>query len=79
MGIIEIKSSARDPGSRAKICVYSKDSSCWYAVTVIVKKKDLISALQRFRKLNASSLSVSKPYYIFQNKSKAVVKLLGNS
>ena len=26
-GIIEIKSSARDPGSRAKICVYSKDSS----------------------------------------------------
>ena len=26
-GIIEIKSSARDPGSRAKICVKSKDSS----------------------------------------------------
>jgi transcription termination/antitermination protein NusA len=26
-GIIEIKSSARDPGSRAKICVLSKDSS----------------------------------------------------
>jgi len=26
-GIIEIKSSARDPGSRAKICVYSTDSS----------------------------------------------------
>ena len=26
-GIIEIKASARDPGSRAKICVYSKDSS----------------------------------------------------
>jgi len=26
-GIIEIKSVARDPGSRAKICVYSKDSS----------------------------------------------------
>ena len=26
-GIIEIKSSARDPGSRAKICVFSKDSS----------------------------------------------------
>ena len=26
-GIIEIKSSARDPGSRAKICVISKDSS----------------------------------------------------
>tara|TARA_Y100000590_G_scaffold360172_1_gene416324 strand:+ start:262 stop:1809 length:1548 start_codon:yes stop_codon:yes gene_type:complete len=26
-GIISIKSSARDPGSRAKICVYSNDSS----------------------------------------------------
>ncbi|OUW73846.1 MAG: transcription termination/antitermination protein NusA [Pelagibacteraceae bacterium TMED216] len=26
-GIIEIKSVARDPGSRAKICVFSKDSS----------------------------------------------------
>jgi len=26
-GIIEVKSSARDPGSRAKICVNSKDSS----------------------------------------------------
>ena len=26
-GIIEIKASARDPGSRAKICVHSKDSS----------------------------------------------------
>ena len=26
-GIIEIKSVARDPGSRAKICVYSKDAS----------------------------------------------------
>ena len=26
-GVIEIKSAARDPGSRAKICVHSKDSS----------------------------------------------------
>tara|TARA_Y100001970_G_C14246067_1_gene868322 strand:+ start:61 stop:1608 length:1548 start_codon:yes stop_codon:yes gene_type:complete len=26
-GIIQVKSSARDPGSRAKICVYSQDSS----------------------------------------------------
>ena len=26
-GLIEIKSSARDPGSRAKICVKAKDSS----------------------------------------------------
>ena len=26
-GIIEIKSVARDPGSRAKICVFSKDNS----------------------------------------------------
>jgi len=26
-GVIQIKSSARDPGSRAKICVYSQDSS----------------------------------------------------
>ena len=26
-GVIEIKSVARDPGSRAKICVYSKDTS----------------------------------------------------
>ena len=26
-GIIEVKSAIRDPGSRAKICVYSKDSS----------------------------------------------------
>ena len=26
-GLIEIKSSARDPGSRAKICVHSQDSS----------------------------------------------------
>ena len=36
-GTIEIKSVARDPGSRAKICVHSQDSSidpvgcmCWY-------------------------------------------------
>ncbi|MBK15088.1 MAG: ATP phosphoribosyltransferase, partial [Chloroflexi bacterium] len=59
--------------------VYSKDSSCWYAVTVIIKKNELLPALQRFRKLNAISLSVTKPYYIFQNKSNAVEKLLGNS
>ncbi len=59
--------------------VYSKDSSCWYAVTVIIKKNELLPVLQRFRKLNASSLSVTKPYYIFQNKSNAVEKLLGNS
>ena len=26
-GTIEIKSVARDPGSRAKICVYSQDAS----------------------------------------------------
>ena len=26
-GIIEIKSVAREPGSRAKICVFSKDNS----------------------------------------------------
>ena len=36
-GLIEIKSSSRDPGSRAKICVKAVDTSldpvgslCWY-------------------------------------------------
>ena len=33
-GVIEIKSVARDPGSRAKICVYSKDTSIDPVVTV---------------------------------------------
>ena len=28
-GLIEIKSSSRDPGSRAKICVKAVDTSRW--------------------------------------------------
>jgi ATP phosphoribosyltransferase len=55
--------------------VYTRDGEGWYAVTVIVEKEKLLGAVERFRKIGGSSVTVSQPDYVFQSESKAVTRL----
>ena len=55
--------------------VYTRDGEGWYSVTVIVAKQKLLDAVERFRQIGGSSVSVSRPDYVFHSKSEAVARL----
>ena len=55
--------------------VYSQDGEGWFAVTVIVEQDKLLEAVERFRKIGGSSVTVSQPDYVFQPESEAVKRL----
>lgn len=51
--------------------VYTSDESGWYAVTVIVEKRKLLDAVNRLREIGGTSVTVTRPSYMFHSKSKA--------
>lgn len=55
--------------------VYTRDGEGWFAVTVIVEKDKALSAVERFREIGGSSVTVSQPDYVFHSESKAVARL----
>lgn len=57
--------------------VYSQDGGGWYAVTVIVERKKLLAAVDRFRQIGGSSVTVSQPSYVFHSDCTAVARLTG--
>ena len=56
--------------------VHTRDSEGWYAVTVIIEKSKLVSAVGSLRKMGGSSVTVSQPSYVFDSDSTALDKLL---
>jgi ATP phosphoribosyltransferase len=48
----------------------------WFAVTVVVRKENLLQAVEHLRKMNASSVTVSSPNYVFEAESSAYRELL---
>ena len=59
--------------------VYTRDGEGWYAVTVIVEKGKLLEAVDRFRQIGGSSVTVSQPNYVFHSECKAVARLTDSS
>ena len=55
--------------------VYTKDGQGWFAVTVIVEREKLLTAVNRFRQIGGSSLTVSQPNYVFRSERTAVARL----
>jgi ATP phosphoribosyltransferase len=55
--------------------VYTSDGEGWYAVTVMVEKEKLLGAVERFREIGGSSVTVSQPDYVFHSECKAVARL----
>lgn len=47
--------------------IYSNDGKNWYAVTVIVESEKLLGAVNLFRQIGDSSVTVSQPNYIFHS------------
>ena len=47
--------------------VYARDGEGWLAVTVIVEKGRLLDAVERFRQIGGSSVTVSQPNYVFHS------------
>lgn len=55
---------------------YEQDRD-WFAVTVVVRKANLLRAVEHLRKMDASSVTVSSPAYVFEVESAAYRALLG--
>ena len=55
--------------------VYTRDGDGWYAVTVILEKERLLDAVERFRQIGGSSVTVSQPDYVFDSQCEAVARL----
>ncbi|MCX8213246.1 MAG: ATP phosphoribosyltransferase [SAR202 cluster bacterium] len=55
--------------------VYTGDGNAWYSVTVIVEKHKLLGAVDQFRELGGSSVTVSQPDYVFHSECSAVERL----
>ena len=55
--------------------VYARDGEGWYAVTVILEKEKLLDAVERFRQIGGSSVTVSQPDYVFDSQCEAVARL----
>lgn len=58
--------------------VYTREGEDWFAVTVIVERARMIAAVECFRDIGGSSLTVSQPDYVFRSRSEAVVRLVGD-
>ena len=57
--------------------VYTTDDNGWYAVTVIVEREKLLAAVESFRRIGGSSVTVSQPDYVFESDSQALSRLTG--
>ena len=55
--------------------VYANGDEGWFAVTVIVERDRMLPALERFREIGGTSVTVSQPDYVFHSRSDAVERL----
>ena len=55
--------------------VYTQDGGGWYAVTVIVEKARLLSAVEQLRQIGGSTVTVSQPNYVFRSECRAHARL----
>ena len=58
--------------------VYSRfgQEQDWYAVTVVVRKHEMLQAVEHLRSIGATSVTVFPPNYVFEQKSGAYEQLL---
>ena len=55
--------------------VYTQGGGGWYAVTVIVKRDKLLAVVDQLRQNGGTSVTVSRPDYVFKSESKALDRL----
>ena len=56
--------------------VHTRDGEGWYAVTVIVERDKLVSAVDQLRRIGGSSVTVSQPTYVFDSDSTGLDRIL---
>lgn len=58
--------------------VYSRygQEQDWYAVTVVLRKHNLLGAVEHLRRMGGSSVTVNSPNYVFEQESAAYCSLL---
>ncbi|MCX6023814.1 MAG: hypothetical protein NTZ05_19220, partial [Chloroflexi bacterium] len=52
------------------------DGEQWYAVTVVVRMADVLTAVEHMRSMGGASVTVLSPNYVFERASSAYLKLL---
>ncbi|MSQ34759.1 MAG: ATP phosphoribosyltransferase [Dehalococcoidia bacterium] len=58
--------------------VYSDDGKRWFAAQVVVARKDLIAAVDHFRRLGGSGITVNEASYVFRKDCEAYERLIEN-
>ena len=56
--------------------VFTPDDGEWFAVTVIIEERRLLRAVDQLREIGGTSVTVSKPDYVFQSESKSFGSLV---
>lgn len=56
--------------------VFASDDQEWFAVTVIVEERRLLGAVDQLREIGGTSVTVSKPDYVFQSECKSFARLV---
>jgi len=59
--------------------VYTQDAEGWFAVTVIVEQSRLLAAVDQFRSVGGTSVTVSQPNYVFDSSHNAHERLTANA
>ena len=59
--------------------VFTPDGGGWFAVTVIVDESRLIHAVDQLRSIGGTTVTVSRPDYVFQADSKSYANLTGSA
>ncbi len=56
--------------------VYTPNGTGWFAVTVIIEERRLLSAVDTLREIGGTSVTVDKPSYVFQSESTSYSRLV---
>ena len=59
--------------------VFNPEGEGWFAVTVMVEERRLLSAVGRLREIGGSSVRVSKTHYLFKSECQSYERLISDS
>ncbi|MEX0761671.1 MAG: ATP phosphoribosyltransferase [Dehalococcoidia bacterium] len=58
--------------------VHTDDGRKWFAVQVVIRKSDLIRAVDHFRRLGGSGITVNEASYVFRSRCESYDRLVAN-
>jgi ATP phosphoribosyltransferase len=60
----------------SRVYSHNGNQDDWYAVTVVVTVKELLTAVEHLRRMGGNGITVSSPQYVFEEESTAYSRLM---